>query len=277
MNKALFSFPSPSFSNDSPQGPAGISPDHSASSDDSLTEDTLLGGRVHLRQPANGYRTAIDPVFLAAAAEVSPEDKILDVGSGVGAASLCLATRVPSCKITGLELSREAVLLGAENIRYNNFQGRLDVVVGTLLEPPPRLAAGTYSHVISNPPYREAGRGRLSPWEEKEMANAESDATLEQWIRFCLLMVRPKGIITLIHQSDRLHQVLACLSGKAGDIRLFPLWPKAGKAAKRVLIQGRRNTAGPTMLLPGMVLHHEDGTYTREADAILRDGAPLTW
>ena len=31
------------------------------------TEDALLGGRVVLRQPAAGYRAAIDPVLLAAA------------------------------------------------------------------------------------------------------------------------------------------------------------------------------------------------------------------
>jgi hypothetical protein len=31
-----------------------------------VTEDRLIGGRVALRQPADGYRAAIDPVFLAA-------------------------------------------------------------------------------------------------------------------------------------------------------------------------------------------------------------------
>ena len=32
-----------------------------------FTEDRLLGGRIRLKQPAAGYRVAIDPVFLAAA------------------------------------------------------------------------------------------------------------------------------------------------------------------------------------------------------------------
>ena len=32
-----------------------------------VTDDSLLGGRVALRQPAEGYRVAIDPVLLAAA------------------------------------------------------------------------------------------------------------------------------------------------------------------------------------------------------------------
>src|SRR5438309_656220 len=35
-----------------------------------FSEDRLLGGRIRLKQPAAGYRVAIDPVFLAAAVPV---------------------------------------------------------------------------------------------------------------------------------------------------------------------------------------------------------------
>ena len=69
-----------------------------------LSEDALLGGRVRLRQPKTGYRVAIDPVLLAAAVPASLVDTVLDVGCGVGAASLCLAARVPGCRITGIEM-----------------------------------------------------------------------------------------------------------------------------------------------------------------------------
>ena len=62
------------------------------------SEDTLLGGRVRLRQPVAGYRAAIDPVFLAAAVPAVPGDRALDVGCGAGAAALCLAIRVPDCR-----------------------------------------------------------------------------------------------------------------------------------------------------------------------------------
>ena len=61
----------------------------------SFTEDRLLGGRIRLRQPATGYRVAIDPVFLAASVPAEPHQLVLDVGCGAGAAMLCLAARVP--------------------------------------------------------------------------------------------------------------------------------------------------------------------------------------
>jgi tRNA1(Val) A37 N6-methylase TrmN6 len=75
----------------------------------SFTEDRLLGGRVRVRQPADGYRAAIDPVFLAAAVAVEPQQLILDVGCGPGAAMLCLAARVLECRVVGLEMQRDLV------------------------------------------------------------------------------------------------------------------------------------------------------------------------
>ena len=69
--------------------------------DPDFTEDRILGGRVLLRQPAQGYRVAIDPVLLAAAAPARAGDLVLDVGCGVGAAALCLAARVPGVRAVG--------------------------------------------------------------------------------------------------------------------------------------------------------------------------------
>ena len=59
--------------------------------------DSLLGGQVALWQPADGYRVAIDTVLLAAAVRVGPGARVLELGSGVGAASLCVANRVADC------------------------------------------------------------------------------------------------------------------------------------------------------------------------------------
>ena len=59
-----------------------------------LSDDTLLNGKVRLFQPLNGFRATSDSVFLASAIKVSSGDRILDIGCGTGAASLCLVTRV---------------------------------------------------------------------------------------------------------------------------------------------------------------------------------------
>ena len=242
---------------------------------DGFSEDFLLGGRVLIRQPTQGYRVAIDPIFLAASIIVEPGDSVLDIGAGVGAASLCLATRVPDVRVTGVELQREYVRYAADNANLNQLRNRVEILHGDLLRPPPRLAAGTFSHVMTNPPYLAATRNNISPNENKAAANLEGEADFDQWARFCLLMVKPKGSVTFIHRADRLDQILAFFAGKLGNITIYPLWPGKNKPAKRVLIRGIKNMQGALRLLPGMVLHKDDGSYTPEADAILRQACPL--
>jgi tRNA1(Val) A37 N6-methylase TrmN6 len=87
-----------------------------------------------------------------------------------------------------------------------------------------------------------------------------------------LRMVRPKGTITLIHRADRLDDILTLLAGQAGELTVFPIWPKQGRAAKRIIVRARKGIRTPMSLSPGLVMHEEDGAYTAAADEILRGG-----
>jgi tRNA1(Val) A37 N6-methylase TrmN6 len=42
-----------------------------------------------------------------------------------------------------------------------------------------------------------------------------------------------------------------------------------------VIVQARKGSRAPFSLLPGLVLHHQDGSWTLEADAVLRRGSAL--
>ena len=55
------------------------------------TNDYLLNRQVKIFQPVDGYRASTDAVILSSLIQkVKKNDKILDVGSGTGAISLCL-------------------------------------------------------------------------------------------------------------------------------------------------------------------------------------------
>ena len=247
-----------------------------------VTEDALLGGQITLRQHAAGYRVAIDPVLLAASVPAGESDTVLDVGTGVGAAMLCLARRVAGVKITGVEVQRDLVHLAAENIAGNGLAGRVDAMVGDLQRPPPRLVPRSFDHVMANPPYFEAGRVRASGKDEKATANIEGSGGIGAWVNYCLSMVRPGGTITMIHRTDRLAELLALLGDKSGDVIIFPLWShnpfelnddaedQAPVAAKRVIVQALAGSRGPLRLSAGLVLHKNNGDNTPAADAILR-------
>ncbi len=237
--------------------------------------DGLLDGRVVLRQPQDGYRAAVDPVLLAASVPAAGTERLLDIGTGVGAAALCFASRVPGSHVTGLELQPELVNLARDNVELNDMKGRVAILEGDLLRPPRELEGGGFDHVIANPPYLPAGRADPPPDPSKAAAHVEGEARLADWVDFALRVAKPKGGITFIHRADRLDELLALFHGRAGGIVVFPLWPKAGREAKRVIVRARPGVKTPMRLSPGLTLHNDGGSYADEALAILRDGEAL--
>lgn len=242
-----------------------------------VSVDQLLGGRVELRQPVNGYRAAIDPVFLAASIPAGAGDSVLDAGCGTAAAALCLVARVPDVAVTGLELQSEMVRFALENIDANTMGARVGAMQGDVANPPHDILDRLFDHVMANPPFMEAHAGNPPPDPARATAMVEGAAGIETWITFAASVLKHKGTFTLIHRAERLPHILAAMTGRFGDIRVFPLWPGPAmdKPAKRVLVQARKGINSPLSLLPGMILHQGDGSYTPEAEAVLRQAAPI--
>ncbi len=245
--------------------------------DPDTTEDTLLGGKVTFRQPAAGYRAAIDPVLLAAAVPDSLHGRVLDLGCGAGAAMLCLARRRPDLTVVGLERDAKLVQLARENVEANAFGPRVTVQAGDLLRLPPQIVVGSFDAVIANPPYLDPETADPSPDPAKRSATVESEADLTDWTRAAARLVKPLGLILFIHRADRLADLQRALTlvGCGGAVTA-PLFPKIGTPPKRAIVIARRGDKGPNSSVNGLVLHEADGRFTRQADAILRDGVKLT-
>jgi hypothetical protein len=151
-----------------------------------LTEDAFLGGRLRLRQPAAGYRAAIDPVLLAAAVPAAAGNTVADLGCGVATAGLCLLARVPGARVSGLELQAPLAELAIQNATLNSCSDRLAVVLGDVTAPPAALVPGGFDHVMLNPPYLESGAARVSAHEMRRIATVEGPADLAAWIACAL-------------------------------------------------------------------------------------------
>jgi tRNA1(Val) A37 N6-methylase TrmN6 len=242
---------------------------------DEVTRDTLLGGKVRLAQPKSGLRAAIDPVLLAAAVPARPGERAFEAGAGTGAAALCLARRVPGVDVTGIEIDPALAALANTNVSDNGLAERVRVAAGDLFALPPELAGARFDHVVTNPPFHESGAGTHSPDAARRRAKVEGTGGLAAWLEACLGLLAPAGALTLIHRADRLEDVLAALMTRAGAIVVVPLWPGKGQAAKRVIVAARPSSAAPLEIRPGLVLHPPGGGYTREAEAILREGRAL--
>ena len=240
-----------------------------------LSDDTLLNGKVRLFQPLNGFRATSDSVFLASAIKVSSGDRILDIGCGTGAASLCLVTRVNEIKVVGLEIDRELARLAQDNAALNGFEKRFEAIVGDLVKPLPRLAPHSFNHVMANPPYYEIGKVTPPEREAKVIARTEILANLVTWVDFASRMVKPGGTITFIQRASRLEEILASISKRAGKIIVYPLWSHDpfiddSKSAKRIIVQAQIGSGAGLKLQGGLILHNTDGSFTEKAEMVLR-------
>jgi len=224
-----------------------------------------------LHQLARGYRAAIDPVLLAASVPAQAGDVVLETGVGAGAAGLCLLYRVPGCSVVGSEIDKSMRALAGKNAAANGFTARFSAMEPAAVEGavPPQ----GFAHSYSNPPFWEAGSGTRSPVAGKASASHETRTTIQEWIADLARSTRQRGTITIIYPAARLDNLVAAMEKVSGDVTMLPLWPKRGREAKRLIVQGRVGSKGASRLLPGLVLHNDDGTYSDEAEAILRQGA----
>jgi tRNA1Val (adenine37-N6)-methyltransferase len=230
-----------------------------------VTSDRFLGGRLTLRQFEHGFRAGLDAVMLAAAVPAGAGDTVLELGSGAGAASLCLAARIAGATITGVEIESELVTLANGNAGANGFEDRAVFVTVDALDLPADMKHD-YDHVFCNPPFHGVD-GATSP-DAMRAGATHDDGALAEWLTVGVKRTAPGGAFTCILRADRMGEALAALP--ALGVSVFPLFPRAGEAAKRVIIQARKNARAPLAMLAGLVLHEADGSYTARADAVLR-------
>jgi len=231
----------------------------------------LLDGRLTYHQPATGFRSGIEPVLLAAATPAAAGERVLEAGTGAGAALLCLHARVPGIRSLGIEIHEATARLAALNAAACGFAS-LEVRSADIETA---VLPGEFDHAIANPPYHPE-RGTPSPDAARDLAKRGSAALLQVWVQRLAGRLRARGTLTLILPAGL---VPACLAAMA-DARcacgvIFPLWPMAGRAAKLVIVRGVRDSRATMRLAPGLVLHQPDGAFTDAAQAVLRDGAAL--
>lgn len=243
-----------------------------------ITEDTVLGGRLRLRQPRRGHRVGHDAILLAAAVPARAGETVVELGAGVGAAGLALAARVPGIRLTMVELVPQLAALAAENAQLNGVSAE---VVELDVAAPARVFAATglrpelAVRVLMNPPFNDPARQRVSPDRGRRLAHAAPRATLTSWTRTAARLLRPRGTLSLIWRADGLGDVLDALAPAFGATVVLPIYPRLAESAIRVLVRATKASRAPLQLLPGLVLNDPAGRPTHEAEGVLRTGGAL--
>lgn len=134
--------------------------------------------------------------------------------------------------------------------------------------------------VLANPPYAPAGSGRPSASARRDAAlrgpaslhdgphsrqrrPGPKPGTSDSLAVFCHAarrLLRHHGLFCCIFPAEDLSRLLSTLEReRLGCRRILPLCPRAGEAAKRVLVLARKDAAAQCLLEAPLPLHHGQG------------------
>jgi release factor glutamine methyltransferase len=144
----------------------------------------------------------------------NPESEILDVGTGSGVIALTLVKEFPEAKISGTDISEDALALARENAARLNLRDRVRFFKSNLLEN----VEGTFDLIAANLPYIAArdrhtlSREVLHDPEVALFAGGQGDELVRELIGQAPARLRPGGMLALeigLGQSEPLLSILA--------------------------------------------------------------------
>lgn len=239
---------------------------------DNLTSDSILGGKIRIFQEKSGYRFSLDAVLLPHFVQSGKDSVIVDLGTGAGVIPLILASLYSEIKVYGVEIQDSLAGLAERNIRENGLQERISVIRHDLKKTPIPGLPKNIDYVVSNPPYRRLGSGRINPDSQKAAARHEILANLEDTAGAAARLLGKGGRFAVVYPASRTAELIHCLTkNNLEPKRMRAVHSNTISPARLVLVEAVKG-AGPqiTVERPLFIYRDDDAhAYTDEVQAML--------
>jgi len=234
---------------------------------EATTSDSLYGGAVSLRQPAQGYRVNVDALLLADfAAQGRPAEFALDLGAGVGSVALGLHHLGAASRFALVEREARLLALAEENARAAgmvNLPFCHDLSLG--LPDALRQAADL---VVSNPPFFDPHQARLGPHAEKTRARF---GALAPFVAAAAAGINgPRARVAFVYPARELSRFLQTAeSAQLVPKRLQLVHADASSPARIALLELRRAKPGGLVILPPLFEWSAQGVRSPELARVI--------
>ncbi len=237
------------------------------------TLDQLIGYDLRIIQPRHGYRFSVDPLLLADFAGVRKSERVVDLGTGCGVLPLLLARRDASSLITGIEFQPAMAGIAQRNVRANGLDGSIEIVAADVVSLKSRFPVSTFDLVVSNPPYRRVGTGKVSPRAGRDEARHETTAVLADFLSAAKYLVKESGRICFIYHTCRLAELMVqAAEQKLAPLRLRMVHGNPQAPARMFMVELRKGRSGEMQVEPPLMVRGDDGGYSEEKLRIYRGG-----
>lgn len=234
------------------------------------TVDELRRFDLKVAQKKEGYRFSLDPLLLCDFADVQGKESVADLGTGCGIIPLIMARSGFSRAIIGVEHQETMVELARRNVETNGLTDRISILHDDLLHLRKYIPVSSFDLVLSNPPFRKQGTGKISPKAGRDLARHESTAGVADFLATAKYLVKPAGRICLVHHPSRLAELLvAAAELKLAPLRLRMVQGSCGAEARMFLVELVKGRRGELRVLPPLFVYDEDGRYSEEMRRVM--------
>ena len=233
--------------------------------------DYLLAEELRIIQSPTVFSFSLDAVLLANFSYVPiQKGKIIDLCSGNGVIPLLLSTRTKA-NITGVEIQGRLYGMATRSIEYNELNQQITMIHGDIKEMPAQLGYDQYDIVTCNPPYFQSATTEImNENEHLAIARHEILCNLDDVIRVSSQLLRNGGKAAFVRRPERLMDILTYMRKyRLEPKRMRFVYPKQGKEANTVLIEGTKNGKSGMKLLPPLFVYDDNNEYTMETKEIL--------
>ncbi|WP_246945996.1 tRNA1(Val) (adenine(37)-N6)-methyltransferase [Bacillus pinisoli] len=233
--------------------------------------DYLLAEELRIIQSPSVFAFSLDTVLLAKFVYVPiQKGNLIDLCTGNGVIPLLLSTRTKGT-ITGVEIQERIFQMAKRSVEYNALSEQIKIVHGDLNDMPKELGHGKFDIVTCNPPYFPTpATSEKNRNEHLAIARHEIYCTLEDVVRVSSQLVRSGGKVAFVHRPGRLLDIVTLMRAyRLEPKRLQLVYPKQGKEANTLLIEGIKDGNPDLKILPPLIVYNNDGEYTKEVQTIL--------
>jgi tRNA1Val (adenine37-N6)-methyltransferase len=231
----------------------------------SFTTDTFFNGRIRVMQHRQGYRFSLDAVLLAYHAAPRPGEKVLDLGTGCGIVALVMACRQSDTKIFAVEVQTELAELAVANVHQNQLGDRIEILSTDMKLVSQKMTSGPCDLVVTNPPYRRPGSGRINPDSQRAVARHEIKAKLQDVLQAGRRMLRTAGRFVTIYTAERTVDIISQMRAAQIEPKMIRMiHPRRDTEARLILIEGRKGARPGLNVAAPLIIHADDGEYTDE-------------
>ncbi len=221
------------------------------------TVDVLRDFGLRVIQQRSGYRFSVDPLLLCDFVGIREGEEGADLGTGCGVIPLILARMAAGTRFVGIEHQQALAELAGRNAALNSLSDRITIAHNDILEIKSQLPDSSFDLVVSNPPYRKRGSGRISPVAGRDGARHESTAGLKDFLSVAKYLVRVPGRICMISHPSRLPELMVEASGlKLAPLRLRMVYDNPDAEGRMFLVELVKGRKGDLRVLPPLFVNN---------------------